>query len=325
MIDSKISEMFSTARIYCLVSIVCAHMYFPNTVAWMVLSRLGTVGVVLFLITSGYFYVPEKFGSFSKLLKKKAISICVPWFFLGSLAWLYNAIVSTQYRSTIGYLKWILGNGTYLYYMPILLICFILFYKAPKAVLIASLPINAVSVIITAHGIADPIIFSMGINHYLNIFNWIGFFALGMLLRQIDPEKLYSYLKKFGIAGGALFVLFFWVLLVFGNLRFDYFSFVAMPYELAGSVAILSLSTFSLTKYKILRKLSGYAFAIYLIHMVFIGLLDSILAKSIVTMFMAPIIIITIVFLLFYCGEYLSHVLKMDKLYVLLVGKREDK
>ena len=323
-LSSKISQMFSTARIYCLISIVSAHLIFPNTYAADFLSRLGTVGVVLFLIISGYFFRPQNFDNFWSLVKKKARTICIPWFTLGSITWMYNAFLSNHFRSVTGYINWILGNKTYLYYMPVLLVCFLVFYKAPKAVLFTAIPLNVCSIILTATGVLDSVVSSLGITHYLNVFNWIGFFALGMLLQLADSEKIYAFFKKFRFLAISLFVIAFVLLLIFRNIRFDYFSYVAIPYELIGGAAILSLSTFSLTKYRVFKKLSNYSFAIFLIHMIFIGLFDSILAKTIVTMFLSPIIIIGIVFVCFWLVEWLSGKAKLGKVYQLLVGIRNN-
>lgn len=320
--NNNISNMFATARIYCLISIVSAHLYFPGTFAAEFLSRLGTVGVIGFLVMAGYFFHPQKFKSFGDLLAKKAVSIGIPWVALGSLAWFYNIILSSQFRSVEGYLRWIFGNGTYLYYLPVLLICFIAFHKAPKPLLFAALPITVVSVLLTASGVVDSVVSFLGINHYLNIFNWIGFFALGMLLQQFDPEKLFVSLKKIRFLNIVVFLIAFVFLLCFRNVDFDYFSYIAIPYEIVGAFAIFSLSTFSLVKYRWLNKLSTLTFSIYLIHMVFIGLLDQWWGRFEITRLLSPIAIISVCFLLFGIGELLAKKMQMHKIYALLIGLR---
>ena len=320
--NSKVSQMFSTARIYCLISIISAHMYFPGTFATEFLSRLGTVGVILFLIMSGYFFRPSKFTSIWALLKNKFFSLCIPWFFLGSLTWLYNAILSSQSRSAIEYLKWVLGNGTYLYYMPVLLLCFLLLYKAPRFILYAALPTTVASVLLTTTGILDPIVSFMRINHYLNVFNWIGFFALGMILQNIDPEKLFNFFKKFRLLNIYLFVLSFVLLLMFKNINYNYFSYVAIPYELIGGTAILSLSTFSLTKHSFFKALSNLSFSIYLLHMPFIGIFDKFLSISAITRLISPLFIIAVSYAVLYLGQIISKAIKLDNLYNKLLGIR---
>ncbi len=321
----KVSQMFSTARIYCLISIVSAHMYFPGTFATDFLFRLGTVGVTLFLIMAGYFYKPSKFTSIWALLKNKATSLCIPWLFLGSLTWLYNAILSSQFRSVSGYLKWVLGSGTYLYYMPVLLVCFLLFYKAPKFILWLSLPITVTSILLTASGILNSTVRFIGINHYLNIFNWIGFFALGMILQNIDSEKLFLFFKKFGFLNVALFLIAFTLLLVFKDVQYSYFSYIAIPYELIGCMAILSLSTMSLTKFAFFRGLSNISFSIYLLHMPLIGILDVLMNVSEITRLLSPLFIIAVSFAVLFVGQFISKKIRFEKIYILLTGARTSK
>ena len=324
-VSKSVSEMFSTARIYCLISIIAAHMYFPNSFAEVFLGKLGTLGVVLLLIISGYFYRPKKFDSVCFLLKKKFVSIGIPWLFLGSVVWLYNVIASEQFRSVTGYFNWIIGNGTYLYYMPILLICFLMFYKSHNVTLISALVLNAAFIVLTAFGLMNKVVSFFGINHYLNPFNWIGFFALGMILQQIDAEKLFNFFRKFRFLNVVLFVIAFVILLIFTNVKSDYFSLVAIPYELLGSLAILSLSTFNLTKYKIFKKLSAYTFCIYLIHMIFIGLLDSFLSMHILLMYFSPLVIMCFAFLVISVVEWFANKMKFRRIFCLAFGIRDIK
>ena len=131
----KISHIFSTARIYALLSIVSAHMYFPNTFSGQIFNRFGSLGVIIFLFISGYYYRHEKFGGWKNLFKKKFISVVIPWFVCGTLTWVYNIILSSQNHSLLGWLNWIFGNGSYLYYLTILMLCFVLLYKANRLVI----------------------------------------------------------------------------------------------------------------------------------------------------------------------------------------------
>lgn len=171
-----VSSMFSTARIYALLSIVSAHMFFPGTFSTVILSRAGTVGVVVFLIMSGYFYRPHKFSNLCRLIKTKFVSLCVPWFVLGTCTWIYKSIMIPDYCTITQLIKWIIGNGSYLYYMSVLVLCFLIFYKVKNGIKILALLATMLSNMLTASGTMEPILFFLKINNYLNIFNWIGFF-----------------------------------------------------------------------------------------------------------------------------------------------------
>lgn len=319
---NSISGVFSTARIYCLISIVAAHLYFPGTFSTIVLSRLGTVGVVGFLVMAGYFYRPSKFGSFRNMLKKKAITIGLPWLSMGFLTWIYNAILNPSRRSVFALLKWILGNETFLYYMPVLVFCFIIFYKHNTATLSVAILLNVASILFTAAGFIKPFTDMIHITAYLNVFNWIGFFAFGLLLQKVEEQKLTLFLTKYRFLFVTFFAVCYFLSLVFEDVKLDYFSFLAIPYELVGVLAVFSISTFQLTDKKFFANLSASSFAIYLIHMIFIGLLDGYLARFVMLKLLSPLIVIVSVHTCLMAGLWLSRRINVDKLYCMFTGVR---
>ena len=321
----KVSQVFSTARIYALLSIVSAHIYFPNTFAGQVFNRFGTLGVIVFLMISGYYFRTEKFVDWKNLAVKKAHSILVPWLVCGTLTWLYNAILSPLNRSFLGWLNWLLGNGSYLYYLTILLLCLALLFKAGKLIICLTLPLTVASILLTSFGVFEPILAFLHINNYLNLFNWIGFFGAGMLLQKISEETIFSFLKKGRIWFLAIFSLLFSILLFFPNIKTDYFSFLAIPFEILGGLAILGLSTWRLTGCKFFQLLAGASFPIYLLHIVFIGLFDQLLNQFIITRIFSPVIIIMFVFGIIMLFKVLSKILKMEKVFSLVTGMRNLK
>ncbi len=323
MTKQTTSSMFATARIYALLSIVSAHLYFLDTFEAAVLSRLSTFGVILFLFMAGYFFRPLKFENFGSLCRKKWISICIPWFFLGSLTFLYKALLSPSFRSVAAFFRWMIGYDSYLYYLPVLLFCFLICYKAPKICLWLMLPITVCSLLLTAAGVLGPVLAALHINNYLNPFNWIGFFALGMLAQGLGEETLFVFFKKSRFLWMALFVATFSLLLVFREVRFDYFSFVAVPFELLGAGATLGLSTFTLTHIPFFKRLSDISFSTYLIHMIFIGLLDEVLAKTAPTRFLSSVIIIAVCFAFFFITQGVAKRLHLHRAYEVLLGVRE--
>ena len=318
----SLSTMFSTARIYCLISIVAAHLYFPGTFSTIVLFRLGTIGVVGFLVMAGYFYRPSKFGSFFNLLKKKAITLILPWFVMGMLTWGYNALLNPYRRSAIELVKWVLGNGTFLYYMPVLVFCFIIFYKNNTATLSVAIVVNVTSVLLTAAGITKPLTEMLHITNFLNPLNWIGFFAAGMLLQRINEEKLLSFFEKYRFLFITAFAICYVLALMFEEIRLDYFSYLAIPYEVVGVLAVFAVSTFVITDKKFFSYLSSSSFTIYLIHMIFIGVLDGYLAKVAILRLLSPFVIIALAFGFLMLGLYISRKIKLEKIYCLITGLR---
>ena len=322
---ATVSEIVATARIYAILSVLCAHLSFTDSVVGDLFTRLGTIGVIVFLISSGYYFLPQKFNSLKDLLKRKAKTICIPWLVLGSLVWVYNMILSPKFRSPLGYIKWIFGNGTYLYYIPILMICFFLCYKAKKMVLGGLVSLTVVSVVLTSSGVLTPVINALHITHYLNIFNWVGFFALGMLLRSISETKIVNFLTKIRVPILMLFAVAACFALRYIDGDFTYFSYVAIPYELLGCLAVFSLSTLPLVRVEFFARLSESTYAIYLIHMVLIGLLDSVFGRHVLLQAVSPVAIVLAVYVVIMIGELISLKLKIEKFYSLVTGLRTKK
>ena len=122
------SVMFTVARVFALISIVAAHIGFTEGTSYLLnksYSVIASIGVIAFLFMSAYYYNPKKSGALlSGVLKKKIITIGIPWLFLGTLTYLYNAILSGNLNA-IEWVKWILGYKTYLYFLTVLFLCFI--------------------------------------------------------------------------------------------------------------------------------------------------------------------------------------------------------
>ena len=94
--EQRISTLITVARVFALISIVCAHVIFSVGTPYVITklySTMASIGVVCYLFASGYYYNPQKY-TFAGLLKNKAITIVLPWVFLGTLSYLYNAILS---------------------------------------------------------------------------------------------------------------------------------------------------------------------------------------------------------------------------------------
>lgn len=321
---ATVSEIVATARIYAILSVVCAHLSYSDSIVGDLFVRLGTIGVVVFLISSGYYFVPAKFNSLTDLIKSKAKSMCVPWLALGSLVWVYNVLLSSKFRSPVGYLKWIFGNGTYLYYIPVLLVCFLICYKLPRRALLGLVIINVVSVILTASGVLAPVIDALHITSYLNFFNWVGFFALGMLLRGIDEAKILSCLKKIRIPAIILFVMALVATMKLCD-EFSYFIYVSIPYELLGALAVFSVSTLPLVRIGVLARLSESTYAIYLVHMILIGLLDSVFSRALVLQAVSSAAIVAVAGFVLLVGSVVSEKIKLNGFYCLITGLRTKK
>lgn len=275
-INKELSAAISVARGLALFSIVSAHIVFLKgtpAVFSNFYANFGTIGVVAYYIISGFLFAPEHYGGFLKMLKNKAKAIGLPWVILGSTVYFYK-VYFTRVYSLKAHVKWLLGKNTYLYFITVLLLCFVICYFVKnKAALWGFVALNILSLELTAFGVLQPAIAFLHITNNLNIFNWLGFFAFGRLVQTINADRIFQFLKTTRVAFLALFVVLLVVFLITG-VNTTYFSFVGWGYELIGAMAIFGAATYPALNNRVFKKVSNDSFSVYLIHLMVISLLN---------------------------------------------------
>ncbi|MBE5958503.1 MAG: hypothetical protein E7254_06535 [Lachnospiraceae bacterium] len=293
--DKKISIIASNARVFFLISIVSAHIGLSETAPIVIQqfwSHISSIGVVGYLIISSYYYNKNKWTNIYEMLKRKTTTVLVPWFIMGSVGYCYKAILSHS-MSIIEYLKFIIGNGSYLYYMTVLFLCFIIFYYSNWRCNILYIALSLVSLLLTSGGYLDDIIDSLHITNYLNILNWIGYFAVGQFLQIMDTRKLFDIMTKYKNLCIMLFSCAFIIVFV-NRTPVNYFSNLGWAYNILGVICIFSITSFIVEKNIIFEIISKDSFTVYLIHFMIIGVTDNIYNRFIITQAVAPLIVIII-------------------------------
>jgi Predicted acyltransferases len=185
-----------------VVSVVSAHCHTvpdgQGGFAWyssLVLRNIGTTGVLCFFIVAGYLYHPEKYP-LDDLIKKKAKTIVIPWFF----TYFVFFYLVKHWRLT-SVIKRMLGIESCMYYLTMLMFCYILFYSKTirKKSICFALLISTVFSTIFFYDLPYRLRFLPMAYHsddwigYLNPINWIGYFAIG-ILAQTEFEKIKPWL-----------------------------------------------------------------------------------------------------------------------------------
>jgi hypothetical protein len=124
---------------------------------------------------------------------------------------------------------------------------------------------------------------------YLNIFNWIGFFTLGLLLRKknlFESKNLWAFKYKKLINLFIIFLLIYMILNEKGNTYWTYYS---IWIEMSFFVILFQVSKF-LRDVRYLQGIGKVTMPIYLIHFLIEGFIfNKILTKSIIMGFIRPI------------------------------------
>ncbi|KQS48660.1 hypothetical protein ASG38_05850 [Flavobacterium sp. Leaf359] len=314
-LDNPTSEIFNVAKVFFILSVILAHSRVNDSSFYSAIAeRLGCLGVITFFFISGYFFNISKYGVLG-FFKKKITSIFIPWLFLGTLVFVF----SDYPKSLNSWLNWIIGNGTYLYYLTILIFCYLLFSffnkKGASYFFIISTIISLFLTSFDFFGYLDP----YKINNYLNPFNWIGFFSLGHIMKN-RVIGLIPFLNK-----NAPYILFFYFIFIWISIKaeghYGYFSKLAIPNEILGMTVIFSISSLKIFRKENFIKISEFTFSIYLIHFLVFPF-RIFLIQNYWSQFINPIIYMLICILLIITGKFIAKKVGLTKMYNTLIGLR---
>ncbi len=263
--------------------VVCAHV-FPvpdgvniwNRVTSDYLNYMGTMGVPVFFIISGYLF-EKNTKKFKVFWRGKIKSVFVPWIFCETLLWLY-VVLRKGGATPKAWLLFIFGYQHTTYYLTVLIIMYLLFWIIKKDwELVILVMVSVFSMLSTGWGWGISFINEWTGTFYLNPFNWMCFFATGMLICRKD-----SFIVLTDKAEKILPILISASVLYFGlsvavQEEFSYFSRFALAahvinillfFGLAGKI----LKSAGRTK-NILMYLGKISFSIYLLHQFIAGIL----------------------------------------------------
>jgi len=322
--QKEISKMCTVARTVAMLTVISAHLTIRTSeVVSNLYQTIGSIGVVVFLLISGYYY--EK-TPLVNMVPKKIKTVVLPWLLLGSLVWVVDSLLNGRSLNVLSWIQWLMGYKTYLYFVVVLLVCFVLFYIRNSVTLWIAVALNVVSIALTACGVpfVKQILDSLHLTNYLNVFNWVGFFALGILAQSLDAEKILAFLKKtrllaLGFSSIATAVI------AFTDVEVGYFSALGWLYELLCAWSIFDLCTFDFAYNKVTVSISETSYAIYLIHLMFTGILAKIYGFNAVLSLFANVIVLSFTWGLLILGEVLANKCRLGDVYRLLLGIRRRK
>lgn len=321
---NKLSEKDSLAlyflKSYAILLSVAGHVSVMdlstplNAYATRLWDMYSNTSVVAFFIIGGILYT-RKEGDSLVFWKKKLTGMIIPWLFCGTFSFAYRALYVDVSWLELG--NWLIGNGTWLYYVTMYLTMLLIFKPLWKSeiALWACVAITAVQITLKTFGLGVPS--PLG-SDYLNPLHWIGYFALGILLRRRNLQIS----KGFFVLCGVVFVLSsYWV-----HVQWIYnFFHIANP--------LLTVSTFFILlpvgrklgsgKLKgVFREIGSSTYCIYLLHGMFVPpVLRRIPWLEFKSIF-APFLGMIIMMVLIEIGKFIANKLPFGDKLRMLVGLR---
>ena len=309
-ISAKQSNTLYCLRAFAILSVILAHMPFGESfpVAECIRNVLGQIGVAVFFILSGFFYKRFK-GDTASFWKKKTKGIVIPWILFAVLAFLFSLALNRDFSDIpVSLVKWVFGIGTWYWYLPMLLVMYAVFkFVKHEAILWVAVAVTAASVLLTAFGLIEHTEY---FTQYTNVLDWVGFFALGMLLRKKKRlDKLTGALPFASCAiilGAAVWLS---VLLDQNKAYVNYFSILT---EISGFVFLFNVSSL-LQKSKLLKDIGKKSYFIYLIQMQPAGIINTRLPYNTLFFILRPFIVLILLYAVAKLIEFILKKLKLSK------------
>ena len=308
MSDTKLSVRDSLAidciKAFAILSVIAAHTVVLDasttftdivTSIWTIFSR---VGVVAFLIVGGFLY-SRKDRDGKSYWKKKFLRIILPWFICSAITYAIGIIGGNE-LSVLGYIKWIFGYGTWYYYIVIyvfFLLIFKWFYKS-TSVLCVLVGIQVLTLMLNTFGVN----ITLGVD-YLNPLFWIGYFALGILIRRYRLDKKISRNNVVLIISIVLSIGVTTVMHIYGI--YTYFSLITMVNCISVSLILYRVAYFiAKTKIATVTRYIGVStYCIYLLHMQIVQTAIGLIPASGVTYLFAPFIGLAIMMVIIFIAN----------------------
>lgn len=331
-----ISDVFYKLKGIALFFVVFAHTAYESFLddgfLLNICARISTVGVFVFLFASGYYFKRDTNALI--YLKKKLKTTIIPWVVLGSLIYFARFVIGGINLGVKEYVNHILGEGSNLYFLNILIITGLILniVSINNKRLAVFIFLNIISVIITAANIIPTIETNADAsrwiytyyNPYLNVFNWIGMYCLGIYARKNNLiEKYIEYIQNKKIV--IVIILISIIILIAEALVFEkctYWTYSSWFTECVFAVLLFIAACLIKDKHNFLSQLGKNTMPIYIIHIIFIWRANELCGKNVPGAIAATMLTTIILFFVLRFGLYIAKKLRIDKLYSVITGIR---
>lgn len=282
------SKQIWVFRFWAILSVCCAHLPMNNQqgtidiyLNW-ILGLFGTLGVGGFFVCSGYYFSVDEARGIA-YWKKRFYKLIVPWLLLGAITRVWYNYISDTRPILQGYRSWVLGQGTWMYFVPVLVELTILFTICKNKKMIYVIGVlslcSNVSVIL---GYGYYTVFTP----YMNPLNWAIFFILGLVWKE--KEKTVEQIKKVIHAIACIAFVVITILFFLLDTPGYYWTWLSIPFEICGIILLFSFSFF-LRNCRLLQNIGKNTLFIFMIHMIPCGAVINHISDEGLFGFMRPV------------------------------------
>lgn len=288
---SKLIYILKAIAIICVIFAHCGNrISFCETDEIMdsIRHNIGTVGVPLFFLISGYLYNNNKHIG---LFLKGKLPLVYSWLFWGTIVWLYEVLRKGFGYANLG--KWLLGLGTYLWFMPTIFIFWIGFLGVKKTC--GKAMVLALAVLLHTVIYEIPVLaFLNTVPIMNNVFCHMLFFAIGMVLKEWKKREFPVWAQL------ALALIMIVIPLYISEWRIQYHSVLFPLYAIGCSIICFCMAKQIQGRWgsNYMVWIGKHSFLIYMIHMPVAGLVSNLFSRSAITLklvLLQPVVVLGII------------------------------
>lgn len=310
-----------------ILTVLAAHVIMPRDenifhnipiIFWKMLSN---VGVMCFFICSGFFYKREK-GDGVKFWRKKVKTLFLPWLLCGTLTYFVNTVVLGKRLLILDYVYWVTGHATWYYFIAVQVFLLFIFKWIWNKENLLWLSVG-LTLLWRTLGIWNlvPLLPDAIISPYQDVFNWIGFFALGILIKKHNWQ---AELRKFRYQGFFLVITVVTCIFIIYTNCYSSFNILQVVKGIAIAVCLWGISNLLTgTRLKEFFIRAGKdSFCIYLLHMQIVQPICFRLGNNAVMHLLRPVIALFIMEIIIYFARSITNHIKGGIKIQELVGLR---
>ena len=298
-IKEERSKQIWGVRSLAILSVCCAHMPMDDGPLIIdhylnqILGMIGTLGVGGFLICSGYYFSVKEAKTFT-FWKRKVWKLIIPWLLLGAATKMWINHISNIRPLLKGYIPWVMGQKTWMYFVPVLIalmIIFTIFHNKYSIYILSVLSIASNVIVICGYG------YGKVITPHMNPFNWALFFALGLIWQYHEEKIMRLYRDNRLLVCGCIGLIFGVTVILYIVLDRTayYWTWLSLPFELSGIIILLVIA-YKIRNCRLLQDIGRNTLFIFMIHMIIAGGVMNHLPSTGIIAFVRPIVTLGITY-----------------------------
>lgn len=268
MLELKNKHTFSdycyVLRGLAIISVAYAHSL---TLSTPYLQRIGAIlglaGVPLFLVLSGLWF---KESSWRQLIDKLIRDIGMPWLIWGTFGYIISLFLGAVKCGVLSYVAFICGHGTWLYYLLVYVVIRLIFNKLNRGgYLLAFILISLVSSVLSYYNQVYCNTVGQFITPWQNPLNWLGFFAIGIIIKRHNLIRRVQEMQLFVKASIFVLPLAPATMLACVSSKINYWNplAIAFEYSVISGAFVIAMYCY---KSKLLKVLGENSLLLYLLH-----------------------------------------------------------